>query len=569
MARRIPFQYIIAFLLIFPALHSAWPLESNQILVSYSFDDDMIETGPDTFSVFEGGRGKVGISTYYRYSGYRSVELSDVAGDGDFPELQGYFKAIDSGTLFIRFSFMTTDAFDILNIALAGPKWFNLTKDGIGFWIRSKSGYLYHYSDSMPKKMFQLSAFVWYSVVLTYDISRGSYDLVIFQEDFSDPIVELYEQANAPNQPGSVVDKFSFVTDPFRDSSNLTYYVDDVIISVEDGVSQLGFAAPGRRKLFVDYWNEYQVRMRDKPNCLPAVELSDFAISQDDVAGFYGAGALEALNLAMSGEQIDIDNYRSLGSRGMDLIQAVAHWADGCEALTKGEASRALEDFEDSLRLAPEGRIYRLSHILALIHLRLWGQVYAGLDFVKEQMGGDLRFQIAEGTAGIASGRLSSARGSLKSVSEVIPEVFGEDFTADLFESLWASSLNQDVFNGSNYYQPLSWFGFKDRAALSEQYFFLLLWDGMFAGAEAYAAEMASRLEFLESPSNKWIERAGDAAFFADDCQGAFDYYNASLVAGAAQSNLYLKLSDASFCLGDLESERKYREKIYGSLKER
>ena len=57
----------------------------------YSFDDDLLDTGPDTFAVFQFGQGSVTLSTMYRFSGYRSVEIRDVPGDKSFPELQGYF----------------------------------------------------------------------------------------------------------------------------------------------------------------------------------------------------------------------------------------------------------------------------------------------------------------------------------------------------------------------------------------------------------------------------------------------------------------------------------------------
>ena len=60
------------------------------VLVRYSFDDD-VSTGPDTFAVYRGGKGHVGLSRAFHVSGYRSVELRDVAGDGTMPELQGYF----------------------------------------------------------------------------------------------------------------------------------------------------------------------------------------------------------------------------------------------------------------------------------------------------------------------------------------------------------------------------------------------------------------------------------------------------------------------------------------------
>jgi hypothetical protein len=114
---------------------------TEHVLVRYSFDDD-VETGPDTFAVFERAKGSVKLVSTYRYSGYRSVELRDVVGDHDFPELQGYFAPRRAGKLFAHFALLTTDAADLLNVALAGPKWFTLGKDGIAFWLKSEDGSL-------------------------------------------------------------------------------------------------------------------------------------------------------------------------------------------------------------------------------------------------------------------------------------------------------------------------------------------------------------------------------------------------------------------------------------------
>src|SRR5687767_13753412 len=66
-------------------------------LVQYSFDDGLTDTGPDTFAVFQHAKGHVRLSSQFRSSGYRSIELRDVADDQDFPELQGYFPQRKSG----------------------------------------------------------------------------------------------------------------------------------------------------------------------------------------------------------------------------------------------------------------------------------------------------------------------------------------------------------------------------------------------------------------------------------------------------------------------------------------
>ena len=221
--------------------------------------------------MFAHAKGTVTLSRNFRFSGYSSIEIRDVAGDKDFPELQGYFALRDHGTLFAHFAFLTTDPQQELNIALAGPQWFTLRKDGIAFWIKTEEGFLYHVSDSIPKKLFPVTPFVWYLVDVRYDIGAGTYDLTIHEETKPNPILSLINQKNAPNQPGSGVDKFSFIGDAGEDTSNVVYYVDDVIVGVDETVTQLPFIAPGRRKLFVDNWNDCHKLASQKPHYLPVV----------------------------------------------------------------------------------------------------------------------------------------------------------------------------------------------------------------------------------------------------------------------------------------------------------
>ena len=149
MARRIQIQLIALFCFLTPA--ASGQIGTSNVLVSYSFDDAQLATGPDTFAVFARSRGTVRLNAGNRLSGYRSVEIRDVAGDGDFPELQGYFPPRSKGKLYLHFAFMTATPFEEFNIALAGPQWFNLRKDGIGFWLKTREGHLCQVSDSMPK----------------------------------------------------------------------------------------------------------------------------------------------------------------------------------------------------------------------------------------------------------------------------------------------------------------------------------------------------------------------------------------------------------------------------------
>ena len=278
----------------------------GSVLASYSFDDD-VATGPDTFAVWQGarhsrgGRGHVRLSDAFHLSGHRSVELTDIAGDGDFPELQGYFPVQNAGRLYFHFAFLTTDPAQELNVALAGPRFFQMEKDGIAFWLGTREGRLVHYSDSIPKRLFVPQAFAWYIVDVAYDVAAGRYDLVIRAEGQETPVVSLRSQANAASQPGSAVDKFSFVGSPFADRSSVVYYVDDVVIGTDESVTRLPFTAPGRRKLFIDLFGEYQRLLRERPRCLPAVGPDDFGFEADDLAQLAAAGFSDSLQRLLEG----------------------------------------------------------------------------------------------------------------------------------------------------------------------------------------------------------------------------------------------------------------------------
>jgi hypothetical protein len=224
----------------------------SPILVSYSWDDGKVDTGPDTFSVFRNARGNVQLSNAFRASGTQSVEIRDVAGDGDFPELQGYFPVRRDGWLVIHFALLVTDPKEELNIALAGPNGFQLVPDGISFWLFTRDGHLFHKTDSIPKRLLRLKPFTWYGIDADYDVVAGRYDLRIFEEGVEKPVVSLKGQPNAASHPGSAVNMFSFIGDYGEDRSNVVYYVDDVVVASSRAVALPAFVAPGRRQFLAD-----------------------------------------------------------------------------------------------------------------------------------------------------------------------------------------------------------------------------------------------------------------------------------------------------------------------------
>lgn len=252
--RRNPWLRIVgAFLLLFLAGSLSAVAAEPSILVDFNFDDVKTDTGPDTFSVFRNARGNVELSSAFRASGDRSVEIRDVARDGDFPELQGYFPLRKEGWLVVHFAFLVVDPEEELNIAFAGPGWFNLNENGISWWLSTRDGDLLHTSDSIPKRLLRLKPFTWYGVDVDYAIGPGRYDLRIYEEGIEEPVVALRDVPNASSRPGNAVSLYSFIgAAPGRDDSNVIYYVDDLVIATDRNVKMPPFVAPGRRKLFVD-----------------------------------------------------------------------------------------------------------------------------------------------------------------------------------------------------------------------------------------------------------------------------------------------------------------------------
>ena len=517
-------------------------------LVSYSFDGD-VATGPDTFAVWQGarhaksGRGRVGYSSAFHVSGHRSVELRDVPGDGDFPELQGYFPLRATGRLYFHFAFLTTDPKQELNVALAGPRYFQMAKDGIGFWLGTKDGLLVHYSDSVPKLLFAPQAFVWYAVDVAYDVDAGRYDLVIHAEGRDEPLVSLRGQANTPSQPGSAIDKFSFVGSPHTDDSRVVYYVDDVVIGSDASVAALPFVAPGRRRLFIDSFAEYQRLLRERPRCLPATDPEDLGFEPDDVAALTAAGYSESLQrlLLAPGVPLAAMPAERGPERWQGLLRVAAAWSAGCASLDTGDAAEALDLFATAGKALPRARILVLSQALALTALGRTEAADERLSLLSEWRH-DARYAVASAYVGLARKDLENALAWLRDPA--------------------AKALDRDAPPGGE--EPVT-------GRVAEQYYYVLLWKGEWDDARDYALRMAERAARARAPGAAWSARAADASFFRNDLADARELYEAALAREkewGALREIYLKLADLAYLAGDAERERSLREHYYGSLRE-
>lgn len=549
---------------------AALAAEPRSVLASYSFEE-LVATGPDTFAIWQGarhtggGRGSVTLSGAFHVSGYRAVELRDVAGDGDFPEVQGYFPARTTGRLFFHFAFLTTDAQEELNIALAGPRFFGVEKDGIAFWLATRGGALVHISAGAPKKLLEVEAFVWYAVDVAYDVAAGTYGLAVHREGVEAPLVALRDQPNPARQPGSAVDKFSFVGAPYVDTSNVVYYVDDVVIGTDESVTRFPFVAPGRRKLFVDLFGEYQRRLRERPRCLPFSGLDDLGLGTSDLAALASDRLLSLAQRLVNGERIEPQDVSRAGERWRQVFGALADWTGGCAALDTGDVPRALAAFQRAVAAMPAARLFALSEVLALAGQKRFAEADDRLVLLADGRD-DPRYAVVSAYVGLARGDLEQAEGWLRDpASRVL------DREANPLLVWFRNKVPQDVLDDLRRRLGPAFRERLEETLVAEQYYYVQLWNGRYDAARDYALRMGDRMRGAGLPATVWAERAADAAFYRRDLSEARALYGAAIEGekdNGALMVLYLKLADIAHLMGELDTERTLREHYYGTLTE-
>jgi len=534
-----------------------------EALVRFDFDDDAVETGPYTFRVFQHAKGSVRLTSDYRYNGYRSVEIRDVAGDGDFAELQGPFPEVARGKLYVHFALMTAEPDEAFNVALAGPAHFALVRDGIGFWLQNRAGRLFQVNGGESHALLETRPFTWYVVDAVIDVDGGTYDLTILEEGREEPRVALRRQPSAVSVPGSKFDRFSFIGDPpGEDGSNARFYVDDIVIAADAGVRQAPFVAPGRRMLFVDIQDHYRALLYREPRCVPVLDTSDFGIGDADLRDLAAAGRLdvfEKLSRRRTGRvRLPDDVPEALSAR----LRAMNAWRAGCAAPPGCKAPCARELFELAARLAPEAKLYPLSVVLALAAEKRWAEADALFLEIRPDWRGDPRFPAISALLGIARGDLADAESWL---------AYARDFGSAILDDpsirrLWSGDLDRTLIDELRSKFPADWADHVEAALVSEQRFYVLLWQSRYAEAGEYAERMAAQYVAVGLPPSAWLERSGDAAFRLADYATALQRYEAALAEPTDATPILLKLSDVHFKLGNFGLERTYRERIYGTL---
>jgi len=552
MAERIPAKLIaLACILI------AAPAFANPLL-EYNFDAQLLEPGPDTFQVFKNNRNNAALIYEMAHSGSASIHLTDPIGDGDFVEFQGYFERHDSGLLSLEFSFLLTDTATSFSMALTGEKRYKLDKNGINFWLRYDSEWLRSYSNSIPKKLFQPEAFVWYTVRADLDFEKNAYALRIADEREA---VHFAAQS-LPMAPGShaqhSVMEFSFVGDIY-DKQPSDFFIDSFRIrsSTHEAPPLL---APGRRTLFVDQWNAYQMRATEKLQCLPAIDLKDIGIEDDELAAIFKRGEMEEL-LQLTARS---STHQSVNTQNLHpSLQALSHWKRSCELLAEGnKATAAHQAIEAALAIAPQAYIYRLNAIIidaaSLTPTELLGKV-SYLD------SSDLRSEIA--LAMIASHhKIDSAAQNFfaPDLSPNFSPALGHklaELEANLKETSTANPTALALEQLKNY-MPEEWEAYLAWSVAAEYEYLGMLGAGNYDQASEFANQIVATLSQTNLPSFLWQERNADTALLLNQPQVAAKLYE-NLRSKIPLKRVELKLSDAYYLLGNYESERALRESIY------
>jgi tetratricopeptide (TPR) repeat protein len=533
----------------------------SPVLAAFDFDGTDVETGPYTLIAYENARGSVALTSRFRHSGTRSVEIRDVAGDGDFAELQGFFREMPSGKVFVHFAFMLAEPAESMNIALAGAGHFGLRKDGFGFWLKCEKGTLYQVSNRKDLALFQPRAFTWYVADVAYDVDAGRYDLQVSAEGEARPLVSLRSLPNPMGLRGSRIHKFSFIGDPPGiDRSNARFYVDDIVVRADHAVPQEGpFLAPGRRMLFIDVYRYYRSLLYEKPGCVPALGPEDFGLTSVDLHDLAEHGRLRLYD-ELADRRV-VAAAPDLGELAGGRLAAMVLWGQGCAAGCRGACS--LPFFEKAHAQVPEAKLYGLSRVFALAAQQRWQEADELFADSYPDWRGDPRFPAISALLGMARGDLDAAEYGLNAGSDRDPS----PAEYPVLRRLWAGHLDQPLVRELRDAFPTTWSEHVEAALAAEHRYYVLIWREQYDAARAFADRMVDHLRAMQIPAGAWLERRGDALFWRGDVRGAGQSYEEALTTLADPAPVYAKLSDVYFALGDSEAERRYREKVYGSLR--
>lgn len=523
--------------------------------LNYNFDSIDIDSGPDTFELFERGTSEVSLSSEFSFRGGHSLHIQDYIENSSFPEFQGYFPTISGGTLEIGFALMTPNPEERFNIALAGDQHFSMAQNGIGFWLLNDSGTLRHMSDSIPKRLFDLTPFRWYWFDIKLDVTNGEYSMNVIDESGAQ-IINIENQKHPTNSKKSNLKKYSFIGD-LEDQGNADFYIDEFILRTDHADSPKPLIAPGRRSLFVDLWDAQDRKNENINFCLPPKLPYDFL----DIYNTQGLSVLQdnvdALRVLLSSpDQQTLTDF----SHEEALINGISKWAQGCLNLREGQFQEAIKNLE--LAYSIIGYTPATQQSLAIAYANI--KDYYGAKLItargQQQWHNDVRWLVLSASIGFMSSQLEDSETALTSVANSI-KYDAKKAQQVMREIDW---LRHSAVTNVRYNQV--WNEDTEVYIIAEQYYFSLLWQSRYREAENYAKEFAQLLTRYNLVSPLWIERAGDAALFSKDLSSAEKQYTEALKLNKNKMSALQKLSDVYFLQNKVDKEREIRESIFGAL---
>ncbi len=529
--------------------------EFGTVDIFYNFETTDIASGPDTFELFEHTSSDVSLSSEYAFRGAYSLHIRDRLSNGSFPEFQGYFPQVDGGIVEIGFALMTPAPEEPFNVAMAGDGHFNLSKDGLGFWLINDAGTLRHLSDSIPKRLFTLTAYQWYWFEISLDITKGEYSLRI-NDEFGLTLIDLKDQKNPINAKNSSVNKYSFIGD-IEDQGNANLYIDNFALRTDYADSPKPLLAPGRRALFIDKWNDYHKTIENLDFCLPAKVPYDFL----DIYNTDGFDELKSnLEVFQSLLSSPTPDYLASFRHESTLLTGIAKWADGCRLLREDDYSNAIKQFEDARDFIGNTPATQLSLAIAYANNAQHYAAQATISLGQSHWPNDTRWLIASAATGFIFNRIDNSENALSSVANSIE--LDQSSSQSLMRDLgWLRNPAAAKLRSE-----LTWSPKAEGLIIAEQYYFSLLWQKRYTEAETYAQEIVELLADFEIRSELWIERAGDAALLSLNLERAERKYLSALRYQKERISVLQKLADVYFLDNRADEERRVRESIYGAL---
>lgn len=531
-------------------------------LVNYNFDYDVLDSGPDTYQIFRHKNAKAEISTDFAGGGYASAHFTDQAGDRDFVEFQGYFPEQQTGIVRFQFKLFIANAQNVFNIALVGKRRYVLSPQGINFWLSYGDGWLRHCTDSIPKKLFQPNLYEWYRVDVQMDLNRGVYALRIARETGEmDAVVEDQPFAAGSSDRYSLRE-YSFVGD-LDDMQASDFYIDDLKITTSNEAKLAAMVAPGRRKYFVEIWDDYHRQMQGKLRCLPAKGLEDFGIYNVEYGSLERSGELKILHrLTRTNPEIGKpeDWERS------PQLSAIVDWIGACDALEQGDLGEAETHIAAALGKNSSAYIFQLTSLIVAAAETGDFAAFSARVHDLPQYGGDVRNMIALAMVAFHSRRYAEAshERNIGSAFANLDRIVSAE--SKRLQTSGVLAISDDYISRLGRYVPDNWEQYVQWMVILEQRYYSSLWQGDYGAAYALATRVADTFARHGVEPGIWRERQGDCAFFRNDLETALDMYN--LQAPISLSS-QLKMADMYHMQSDLASEKSLRESIYRNFSRR